>query len=87
MKSRLLLLGVMLLVACGDDDTADEPSSPAPPPDAGTQAGHGADTGRVAVPESDASPPAATITLARAAGGRALAEASRGKRCSFCDTR
>jgi hypothetical protein len=77
-KSRLVMLGVMLLVACGDDDTAQkEPASPAPPPDAGTQAGHGADPERVPVPERDASPPAATITLARA-DGRTLAEASRG---------
>jgi hypothetical protein len=52
-----------------------EPASPAPPPDAGTQAGHGADPGRVTVPERDPSPPTATITLARA-DGRSLAEAS-----------
>jgi len=76
--SRLVALAVVLLVACGDDDTAQqEPASPAPPPDAGTQAGHGADPGRVAVPERDDSPPSATITLARA-DGRTLAEASRG---------
>jgi hypothetical protein len=77
-KSRLVILGVTLLVACGDDDTTEpEPASPAPPPDAGTQAGHGADPGRVAVPERDASPPAATISLALA-DGRTLAEAARG---------
>ena len=52
-----------------------EPASPAPPPDAGTQAGHGADPGRVTVPERDLSPPTATITLAHA-DGRTLAEAS-----------
>lgn len=76
MKSRLLVLGAVLLVACGDDETEQQrPSSPAPPPDAGTQAGHGADPGRVAVPERDPSPPAASITLARADGG-ALAETS-----------
>jgi hypothetical protein len=76
-RSHLLILGAVLLVACGDDET-DQPrrSSPAPPPDAGTQAGHGADPGRVAVPEHDPSPPTATITLARADGG-ALAETSR----------
>lgn len=76
MKSRLLVLGAVLLVACGDDETEKQrPSSPAPPPDAGTQAGHSADPGRVAVPERDPSPPIASITLARADGG-ALAETS-----------
>jgi hypothetical protein len=82
-RSRLLILCAVLLVACGDDDTAErepanaqrEPATPAPPPDAGTQAGHGADQGRVAVPERDASPPSADIALAEA-GGRVLAEAS-----------
>jgi hypothetical protein len=79
-KSRLVILGVTLLAACGDNDTAEpESASPAPPPDAGTQAGHGAGPGRVAVPERDASPPAATIRLARA-DGRTLAEAARGNR-------
>jgi hypothetical protein len=71
-----LILGAVLLVACGDDETEQQrPSSPAPPPDAGTQAGHGADPGRVTVPERDPSPPTATIALAGADGG-ALAEAS-----------
>jgi hypothetical protein len=72
-----LILGALLLVGCGgDDDTKQQrPSSPAPPPDAGTQAGHGADPGRVQVPERDPSPPAATIRLARV-DGRTLAEAS-----------
>ena len=66
----------MLLVACGDDEAdRQRRSAPAPPPDAGTQAGHGADPGRVAVPERDPSPPTAGITLARADGG-ALAETS-----------
>jgi hypothetical protein len=76
-----LILGALLLIACGGDDDTEprRPSSPAPPPDAGTQAGHGADPGRVAVPERDASPPAATITLARV-DGRPLAEASLGNR-------
>jgi hypothetical protein len=76
LKSRLLILGAVLLVACGDDDAEQQrPSSPAPPPDAGTQAGHGADPGRVTVPERDPSPPTASITLAAADGG-ALAETS-----------
>jgi hypothetical protein len=77
-RSHLLILGAALLVACGDDEVEPQgPSSPAPPPDAGTQAGHGADQGRVAVPERDASPPSASITLARADGG-VLAMTSRG---------
>jgi hypothetical protein len=73
------------LAGCSDDEsteraTTDQPAerdapSPAPPPDAGTQAGHGADPGRVAVPERDPSPPTATVALARADGG-ILAEAS-----------
>ena len=88
MKLRLLVLGAVLLVACGDDDAAErapaagrgataerDAASPAPPADAGTQAGHGADRGRVAVPAHDPSPPAAAIALARAGGG-ILAEAS-----------
>jgi hypothetical protein len=87
-KLRPLVLGAVLLVACGDDDAAEqepaagreataerEAASPAPPADAGTRAGHGADPARVAVPERDPSPPAATIALARAGGG-ILAEAS-----------
>jgi hypothetical protein len=53
-----------------------EPASPAPPPDAGTRAGHGADLGRVAVPERDPSPPTAAITLA-GADGSTLAKTSR----------
>lgn len=76
MRSLLLILGAVLLVACGDDDTEQQGAgSPAPPPDAGTQAGHGADLGRVTVPERDPSPPTGTVTLAAADGG-ALAEAS-----------
>lgn len=88
MKLRPLVLGAVLLVACGDDDAAEkepaagreataerEAASPAPPADAGTRAGHGADPGRVAVPERDPSPPTATIALSRAGGG-ILAEAS-----------
>jgi hypothetical protein len=66
----------VLLAACGDDETEQQRrASPAPPADAGTRAGHGADPGRVAVPERDPSPPTATIALARADGGT-LAEAS-----------
>ena len=77
MRSLLLVLGAALLVACGDDDAAErEPVTPAPPPDAGMQAGHGADAGRIAVPERDASPPSASITLARE-DGSVLAETSR----------
>ena len=82
MKLRPLVLGAVLLVACGDDDAAEknpaagreptaerEAASPAPPADAGTRAGHAADPGRVALPERDHSPPTATIALARAGGG------------------
>ena len=71
-----MVLGVVLLAACGDDGTTqEEAATPAPPPDAGTQTGHGADQGRVAVPERDPSPPTASITLGRADGGD-LAETS-----------
>jgi hypothetical protein len=52
-----------------------EAGQPAPPPDAGTRTGHGADAPVVTVPRSDASPPAATIVLANP-GGRTLGEAS-----------
>ena len=82
MKLRPLVLGAVLLVACGDDDAAEknpaagreptaerEAASPAPPADAGTRAGHAADPVLVAVPERDLSPPTATIALARAGGG------------------
>jgi hypothetical protein len=72
------LLAAALPAACGDDDSAErEPVAPAPPPDAGMQAGHGADQGRVAVPERDASPPSASIALSRPDGG-VLAKTSRG---------
>jgi hypothetical protein len=84
-RTRVLLLAAALLAGCSDDEsteraTTDQPAerdapSPAPPPDAGTQAGHGADPGRVAVPERDPSPPIASITLAARDGG-ALAETS-----------
>lgn len=87
LKPRLLLLGALLLAGCSNDQTTKkptteaqqtteyEPAPPAPPPDAGTQAGHGVNPGRVVVPERDPSPPAATITLALADGTK-LAEAS-----------
>jgi hypothetical protein len=73
-RTRVLLLAAALLAGCSDDESTEqattdqaaerEAASPAPPPDAGTQAGHGADPGRVTVPERDPSPPTATITLA-----------------------
>jgi hypothetical protein len=96
-KPRLLLLAALLLAGCADDQTTEKPTgqarqaaqdefaSPAPPPDAGTQAGHGADPGRVVVPEHDPSPPTATITLARA-DGTALAETSQPEQASHPDT-
>jgi hypothetical protein len=62
-----------------------EPASPAPPPDAGTQAGHGADPGRVTVPEQDPSPPTATITLA-GTDGTTLAETSQPQQGNHPDT-
>jgi hypothetical protein len=83
-RTRVLLLAAALLAGCSDDEstekaTTDRPAereaaSPAPSPDAGTQAGHGADPGRVTVPERDPSPPTASITLA--ATGGVLAETS-----------
>jgi hypothetical protein len=96
-RTRLLVLAALLCVGCGDDQTTDrpatearqatedQPASPAPPPDAGTQAGHGADPGRVVVPEHDPSPPTATITLARA-DGAALAETAQPEQASHPDT-
>jgi hypothetical protein len=84
-RARALLLAAALLAGCSDDESTErattdqaverEAASPAPPPDAGTQAGHGADPGRVTVPERDPSPPTASITLAAADGG-GLAETS-----------
>jgi hypothetical protein len=56
-------------------EPADAPQTPAPPPDAGTATGHGADPARVAVPRRDQSPPAAEISLARP-GGETLARVS-----------
>jgi hypothetical protein len=77
----LLALVVLGALACGDDDDDDgtrpraASASPPPPPDAGTRAGHGADVSpTVEVPESDTSPPQATITLS--AGGAPLGRAS-----------
>jgi hypothetical protein len=71
-------LALGLAAACGDDDDrAGRPvsASPPPPPDAGTRAGHGADVpSTVAVPDSDRTPPQATITLS--AGGTRLGSAS-----------
>lgn len=89
-RSALVVLLALVVVGapgCGGDDadganptrpraasTSSSPSPP-PPPDAGTRAGHGADVSpTVAVPESDESPPQATITLS--AGGAALGRAS-----------
>jgi hypothetical protein len=84
-RTRVLVLAAVLLAGCTDEESTEtaktdrpaerDAASPAPPPDAGTQAGHGADPGRVTVPERDPSPPTATITLTAADGG-ALAETS-----------
>ncbi|MET0762767.1 MAG: hypothetical protein ABWZ63_10610 [Thermoleophilaceae bacterium] len=83
--SRSALVVLLALVALGapacgdDDDSRSRPraasAQPPPPPDAGTRAGHGADVSpTVKVPESDTSPPEATITLS--AGGAPLGRAS-----------
>jgi hypothetical protein len=75
---------VLALAGCGADDPQPQPqpqpqpaapASPPPPPDAGTARGHGADPGRVAVPDRDATPPEAVIALALP-GGPTLAEAT-----------
>ena len=83
MWRRGILLAALLMSGCsGESDegnTSPEPkreaSPPAPSPDAGTRAGHGADAPRVSVPRDDPSPPTATIVLATP-GGRTLGEAS-----------
>jgi hypothetical protein len=85
---KLPLAAVVLVVValgCGDDSSdepaasrdrrGEAPAAPAPPPDAGTQTGHGADRGRVAVPARDDSPPEAAITL-HGAGRKPLARTS-----------
>jgi hypothetical protein len=90
-KARLLLLGAVLLAGCSNEQTTEkptteakqttehEPAPPAPPPDAGTQAGHGVDPGRVVVPERDTSPPTATITLEVADGTKLVETSQPGK--------
>jgi hypothetical protein len=90
LRTALLAAAVLALAAGCDDEEATkpakgpdrtnpaetEPASPAPPPDAGTQTGHGADQARrVKVPDSDASPPSATIVL-EYPPGRARARAA-----------
>jgi hypothetical protein len=72
-------LGLLVACASGDDDKPTSSAveeSPAPPPDAGTATGHGADPARVVVPSTDATPPTATVALAAASDGRTLGEAS-----------
>ena len=83
MRSPRLLILVLLLAGCGGEDSGPErdaalqreAAQPAPPPDAGTQTGHGADPTRVRVPRDDSTPPAAAIVL-ESTDGRELAEAS-----------
>ena len=73
-----------LIVGCTSDDDHGQPrtagaeagASPAPPPDAGTARGHGADAARVVVPASDDTPPEATVTLADARDGRTRGKAA-----------
>ncbi len=90
----LITLALAAAAGCGGEDEDESPASaapaarsesseggtPAPPPDAGTQTGHAGDRPeRVEVPESDESPPEATVLL-RSAGGRTLARiAGRGE--------
>jgi hypothetical protein len=78
----VLAIALLLLAGCSSEEKRevprpqeDEASQPAPPPDAGTQAGHGADARQVVVPRRDSSPPSATIVL-ESASGSPLAEAS-----------
>lgn len=79
-REPVLVVALLLLVGCEGEEPQDEASQPAPPPDGGTQAGHGADARKVAVPHRDSSPPTATIVL-ESASGTPLAEASQpGKR-------
>jgi hypothetical protein len=71
-REQLAVTAAILLAGCaGGEDEAGPPqrsdqneaAQPAPPPDAGTQAGHGADAREVEVPRNDSSPPRATIVL------------------------
>jgi hypothetical protein len=83
MWRRGILLAAVLVGGCsGESDEGDarpepkrEAGQPAPPADAGTRVGHGANAPRVPVPRNDPSPPTATIVLATL-GGRTLGEAS-----------
>jgi hypothetical protein len=82
MPAALAALFLVLPGCGGDEEQARAPAaspapeaSPAPPPDAGTRAGHGADVpAKVEVPDSDRTPPEATITLS--SGGTRLGRAS-----------
>jgi hypothetical protein len=80
--SVMALLATALLAGCASDDSeraksASGPQATAPPPpDAGLDAGHGADRTQVTVPESPEDPPSATIALASAADDRTLARAA-----------
>ena len=74
---------VVVLAGCGGEERDEErprdpgpgAGSPSAPPDAGRPAGHGADDGRVRVPDRDRTPPGAVVLLA-APSGRTLAEAA-----------
>ena len=59
----------------GDEPPAQQRAAPPAPPDGGVARGHGADPGRVAVPDRDTSPPEAAIALAIPGGGT-LAQAA-----------
>jgi hypothetical protein len=84
---RLVLatVPIVLLAACGGgDDESSTGAGPAdrapgrsvgPPPDAGTRAGHGGDPARVVVPDRDATPPSAVVSL-QGSGATTAAEAA-----------
>ena len=63
---RYLLPPLVVLAGCGGggDAAAPQRSAPAPPPDAGLAAGHGAEPGRVRVPAGDRTAPSALLRLA-----------------------
>lgn len=68
MRAAAAVILATMLVACGGGDGEPQRpparSTPAGPPDAGTERGHGADDPRtVPVPEADASPPSAAIEV------------------------
>lgn len=81
-REYVLVVAFLVPAGCAGEEEGDaerpprdQASQPAPPPDGGTQAGHGADPRQVVVPRDDSTPPAATIVL-ESASGTPLAKAS-----------